>query len=283
MPAQDTFEKHFDLKYPSTLSEFINAVEDATSLLDGFPCTVDDDSWVWRGQTQMWPIHSAMVRHVQQLHLPFGKRLSLPQSSPKPAVLDQYDRKLFRKARRAGHHLVDGRTLTAPELMARLQHHGAATRLLDFTASLLVALWFACWGDEEETGLVFGAHVFVELPDATDPKLRDLEAWHRYLKGHPEGEDEHQRTALLIRPPEVTKRVASQKSVFLASDYVDNHWGSIDVPRHHSVVIGVTSELKEHMSRRWKKLFGFSESTIFPDIDGFGMEHHAMKPFSLFK
>ena len=35
------------------------------------------------------------------------------------------------------------------ELLAELQHYGAATCLIDFTTNALVALWFAC---EKETG-----------------------------------------------------------------------------------------------------------------------------------
>ncbi|EOC1425195.1 FRG domain-containing protein [Cronobacter dublinensis] len=42
--------------------------------------------------------------------------------------------------------------------MAKLQHHGAATRLMDFPRSLLVALWFACFSEPNETGLLLGIH-----------------------------------------------------------------------------------------------------------------------------
>ena len=42
------------------------------------------------------------------------------------------------------------------ELLADLQHHRAATCLLDFTRNALVALWFACEkSDADENGKVF--------------------------------------------------------------------------------------------------------------------------------
>ena len=51
---------------------------------------------------------------------------------------------LIEPARTNGFNLENGRKLTDLELLAKLQHFGAATGLLDFTRSTLVALWFAC-------------------------------------------------------------------------------------------------------------------------------------------
>ncbi len=39
-------------------------------------------------------------------------------------------------------------------MLAELQHHGAATSLIDFTKSALIALWFACQ-DKKTNGKVF--------------------------------------------------------------------------------------------------------------------------------
>lgn len=49
-----------------------------------------------------------------------------------------------------------GRKLTDFELLAKLQHHGAATRLIDVSRNMLVALWFTCSSEPEKTGLLFG-------------------------------------------------------------------------------------------------------------------------------
>ena len=52
------------------------------------------------------------------------------------------ERLMLRQAREVGadnaQHLGDW------EILARLRHHGAATRLIDFTTDPLVALWFLC-------------------------------------------------------------------------------------------------------------------------------------------
>ena len=41
------------------------------------------------------------------------------------------------------------------DLLAQLQHQGAATGLIDFTLNPLVALWFACTGHPEKDGAVY--------------------------------------------------------------------------------------------------------------------------------
>ena len=57
----------------------------------------------------------------------------------------QYHRLLLiKQARHEGFDQDRGRELGDFEILAKLQHLGAATCLLDFTRSSLTALWFAC-------------------------------------------------------------------------------------------------------------------------------------------
>ena len=56
----------------------------------------------------------------------------------------QINRGLIREARFRGHDQRNGRKLEDLEVLAELQHYGAATCLIDFTYNALVALWFAC-------------------------------------------------------------------------------------------------------------------------------------------
>jgi hypothetical protein len=51
--------------------------------------------------------------------------------------------------------------------------------------------------------------------------------------------------------------------------------GSIPGP----ALIFVSAQLKTALSGIWEPLLGFSEQSLFPDIDGFALAHSVDKPF----
>ena len=70
------------------------------------------------------------------------------------------------------HHAVYGEDLCELELLARLQHHGAATRLLDCSRNAFVALWFACRWEPDKDGVLIGFELgenAVHLDTRNDP------------------------------------------------------------------------------------------------------------------
>lgn len=74
--------------------------------------------------------------------LRFSER-KIPKGEDK-SVFIRAVRNLINLAKREKHHRKDGHEMSDLELLAELQHYGAATCLMDFTRSPLVALWFAC-------------------------------------------------------------------------------------------------------------------------------------------
>ena len=65
-------------------------------------------------------------------------------------VFQNYVSRVLEEARQRGlGHRADGE-LCDLELLADLQHYGAATCLIDFTQSPLTALWFACKNKDKQ-------------------------------------------------------------------------------------------------------------------------------------
>jgi hypothetical protein len=100
----------------------------------------------WRGQGDIdWHLDSTAVR-----------RIGRESATCLEQRVREYELALLEQARLAGHGRVNGRDLHDLELLALLRHHGAATRLMDFTRNVWVALWFACRDVHRGFGLLVG-------------------------------------------------------------------------------------------------------------------------------
>ena len=69
-------------------------------------------------------------------------------------IFREMTKRLLARARAEGHDIENHRQLPDLELLAKLQHHGAATCLIDFTRNPLIALWFACQAPIEKSGKI---------------------------------------------------------------------------------------------------------------------------------
>ncbi len=153
------------------------------------------------------------------------------------------------------------------EILAQLQHQGAATGLIDFTTEALVALWFACNEHLEEDGAVY------ILPRSEVQVVAELEARiHGVMKYFaPLGAREDQ--LYLWSPHRLRGRPASQGSVFVFG--VPFLW-----PRQlWRVVIARAS--KPALLEELQTDHGLADDTLFPDLAGYGHANSVSKPFGI--
>lgn len=183
-----------------------------------------------------------------------------------------YERRLLDQATHKGYRFYEGRDLTDFELLARLQHHGAATRLIDTTRSVLVALYFACASLPDSDGLLFGIHSDHLGGGEGSTLLQPYDSVIKGIKGikYPQ----------TWEPPSVSKRVAAQHSQFVYSEIVENQSiGSLALNDHEKklLVIGIPAAMKSGYLLYLEKTFDITVQTLFPDIDGFGIVHSHMR------
>ena len=216
----------------------------------------EDGIYAYRGQRVAdWGLTSAATRRLIREHGP-----DIVQDPEFPNLYVGYHRTtLIEPARTQGHGSEAGRVLTDLELLAKLQHFGAETGLLDFSWNPLVALWFLC-GEEAHDGKLFKINT-------NDPV--------RIAKVSPSQSDQHLSAVLTADPGvqpvsyweptiggDAMARILLQRSVFII--------GRPFVSLESEVVSEITVD-KEDKNRLLAELniLDFDQESLFLDVYGF--------------
>lgn len=238
------------LPSPESLSEILSLTKEH--------CGTKKNVYMWRGQADFsWPIHSAAYRRIYKTD---------PESSSE-IHMRIYEKRLIAEACHQGYDYENGRKLSDLEILARLQHHGAATRLLDFSRNLLVALWFACKSEKNSIGMLLGIHTDKiggyegELQsDSYDSVMCDKDF---LAYDYPQ----------TWQPPVVSKRIASQSAQFLYSAVSKDPMGSLQFDKSNEsyIAMAINPKVKGNLLKLLQGTFDIHQLTLFPDIDGFSI------------
>lgn len=297
---------------PATLAEFIGVADQIAARSDAGICG-------WRGQScGAWGVQTGAARRALQ---PWSRRESRERLQMHERLRDlmnrgeqdrrrekvreegaaghqrdveKYEQYLLNQARRRGFGFVDGRELSDLQLLALLQHHGAATNLLDVSRSVVIALWFAASVQPDETGVVIAfdqarlTTVNAEKAELPLAKLNDDLA------------REHARTPVGYWAPDaLTPRILGQHGQFLLPLTGEEPWGTVPLratyvwqsdleanslgPDDARVFfIAVTPDLKESVRVAGENgLLGLDEAEIYPDLPGFAQANQAGRAIPL--
>ena len=218
----------------------------------------DETGFLYRGQADaVWPVSCSAARRLTQ--------------DPANPVEDQlisslligYLEFLISKARMRG-FLPLGFDEASPdlELLAQLQHQGAATGLIDFTRQPSVALWVACNEAHERDGAVY-----VLSRSATEEisNSRDLEK--KIQSFYEEG------ILWSWEPSPRGNRIVAQSSVFVfgvpvvASDKLER--------------LTVQADCKRDILTQLDAVYGINEEMLFSDFPGYAVANAANKIFDV--
>ena len=205
-----------------------------------------------------WELEASGYRRIKELR----------KSNTPPNLKDfkSYIKKLMADAKSNRFEQQDGKEFSDLELLAKLQHNGAATCLIDFTGNPLVALWFACRESPEKKEKKEGK-VLAMWTDGIDDFA---EVTHEKLK---DPIDKFFSEGKLWKwdPGHNNNRIIAQNSVFV--------FGREKIEEQHYEVINVNKEAKEKIRSELQEKYGIDELYLFRDFTGFSLVNAHNKPY----
>ena len=171
-----------------------------------------------------------------------------------------------------GYDERNGRQFKQLEMLAELQHHGAATCLIDFSYSAQVALWFACVQDSKTSqdsdnppnGKVFA--VYNQLPDFKEVRSEILKNDIDFFL-----QNEDVSPLYYWQPRQQNNRIIAQQSVFL--------FGRPEFDADAECVI--LADSKEDILTELKQVSGITEAMLFPDFEKFAFLRREEEPYTV--
>lgn len=258
--------------------------------------------YVWRG-------HGSIDFTLQHsLH----RRIGLAGRTVDAGEVLACERSLIREARTAGYDRVGYRELTDVELVALLQHEGAATRFLDVTPDPFVALFFAC--EHAVSRPTSAALVALNVPKGwpirpsqTAPSSGDCLT---QLHEQREAENKAISSAYLVETAFLNERMKAQRGQFIVGDLPDDaemlDWASLDALdlltaeeekqridnllnptqgrppaagiRPPVVVMRIPQSVRLALHRILVERFGYTTQTVYPDLNGFALAFNQFAP-----
>ena len=164
-----------------------------------------------------------------------------------------------------GHDQKNEKRPSDLDLLAELQHYGAATCLIDFTYNAMTALWFACQPSSER--YVNGKVVAVDLHrshrvDDTKAK-KDIGCFFTQNV-----EDGYQ--LYHWQPKNQNNRIIAQRSIFI--------FGSFTIETGAECIIPKKEKLR--ILHSLESTLGITEASLFPDFDGFATQRAHNKEYT---
>ncbi len=204
---------------------------------------------VFRGQANKdWPPHSSAVRRLRVEH---GDEVLEDKHKLKDLVNIYHRRHLIEPM-----DTIVGDTMLGLRRLTALQHHRAATGLLDFTESPLVAIWFACEGEPDADGIVF-------MVDIGDHNIA--------MKARAQNYRFERESRILYFEPDrpLGTRITAQQSILIVCNPV--------LPETQIAKERIPKEVKNSMRIHLDRL-GISNRMLFADIPGLAAANTVRTP-----
>lgn len=153
------------------------------------------------------------------------------------------------------------------DILFTMRHHGVPTRLLDWTETFSVALYFAVknFSGRAAIWILDAAELNDRSCDRANILHPEIDLSHNYYDYFISKSESFIGQAVAVRPTKTYLRVSAQRGVFTVHNDLDNSLDAL-FPESTSKIILHRSALPE--AKKFLDLSGINEYTLFPDLDG---------------
>lgn len=217
--------------------------------LDEFLCILEEiqsqEDLIFRGQRKNWPLLPKIAR--DDLGLRTGGDIL------------ELEFKLIDEFRRIGRSYVDLTRIDDDwDWLAMGQHHGLATRLLDWTTNAFAGIWFAVEKPPLDKKPGF---VYIYKPTPSD-----------FLDTSKISDPFRVTNTQIVRPPHSNPRITAQSAIFTIHPYYDER-GRFVAFEEDSKITGELIAVRIPADSFWIIRYdldrcGVNRHSLFPDLDG---------------
>jgi len=228
--------------------------------------SVQHDGWAFRGEKRAsWALLNSLARRLTFCGVP-------------RAEWREREERGMRIFRRKAHVYLPDREMLRDDLrcLAMMQHHGAPTRLLDFTKSPFVAAFFALESADEDAAVyaLNTARLWGLAPrfdpgltrDAIDPRVKDNFARHFAVDRHP--------ILWFGDPSDMDRRLVAQSGLLVMPGLLDTplevllaSYGSPDGQEPLIERVLLAPEVRREGMHALYRM-NITQATLFPDLEG---------------
>lgn len=177
-----------------------------------------------------------------------------------PSVGKKTEQKMLEEFRKKSPNFIQEKFDNLWDLMAISQHHGMATRLLDWTQNPLIALWFACNSPfvRDDYSVIWIISTYLSSIFKFDGQTSPLDI----------------DTTRIISPNWIAKRIANQSGLFtihkpnIESENLVFRNLNEDSTFEPGLIKVIISRTKRNDLVRELNTYGVNASSVFPDLDG---------------